>query len=254
MGYLHQGHLSLVTKAKSVSDVSVVSIFVNPSQFSPEEDLKTYPRNFERDEDLLMKLGVDAVFYPDESEIYPPDFQTYVTVDHLSKLWEGRSRPAHFRGVATIVNKLFNIIKPHAAVFGQKDAQQAEIIKRMVKDLDMDIEIIINPIVRESDGLAMSSRNVYLNLDERKDALVLFEALQKAETLIKEGEVDCSLIINRMNMILRSASSARPDYAAIVNEKNFESTEILEKGNKYYILIACYIGKTRLIDNFLVDC
>jgi pantoate--beta-alanine ligase len=252
MGYLHEGHLSLVKRAKNYCDVVVVSIFVNPTQFSPNEDLDKYPRNIEKDKALLQEMGVDVVFIPEVSEIYSEDFSTYVEVEGVSKLHEGEFRPTHFKGVTTIVSILFNAVKPDAAFFGQKDAQQAYIIKRMVRDLKFDIDINICPIVREDDGLAKSSRNIYLAQQERKDALVLSQALKIADDLVKAGERSSGRIVDEMKKILLSAPSASPDYVRIVSLDNFKETESLETGKEYYLLIACKIGKTRLIDNSLI--
>jgi pantoate--beta-alanine ligase len=252
MGYLHDGHLSLVKKAKEVCDVVVVSIFVNPTQFAPNEDFNQYPRNFQRDYKLLEAEEVDVIFYPDSKEMYGENFQTFVDNIEASKILEGEFRPTHFRGVVTVVSMLFNCVKPDVAVFGQKDAQQAYIIQRMVEDLKFDIDIIVSPIIREEDGLAKSSRNIYLSESERKEALVLYISLKKAEQLIKSGVMDVKSIIEEMEKIMISVNSSNLDYIAIVNKKNFKKVEVLEKGEEYYILIACRIGKTRLIDNLLI--
>ncbi|HBF69599.1 MAG TPA: pantoate--beta-alanine ligase, partial [Thermotoga sp.] len=194
MGYLHEGHLSLVRRARDENDVVVVSIFVNPTQFGPNEDYERYPRDFERDRKLLEKENVDCIFHPSVEEMYPPDFSTYVEETKLSKNLCGRSRPGHFRGVCTVVTKLFNIVKPHRAYFGQKDAQQFRVLRRMVRDLNMDVEMIECPIVREPDGLAMSSRNVYLSPEERQQALSLYQSLKIAENLYLNGERDAEKI------------------------------------------------------------
>ncbi len=252
MGYLHDGHLSLVRKAKEENEYCVVSIFVNPTQFAPNEDLAKYPRDFERDKQLLISAGADIIFYPDVSEIYPKTFQTYVSVEKVTSILEGEKRPAHFRGVTTIVSILFNAVKPDAAYFGQKDAQQAAVISRMNEDLKFGINIRILPVIRENDGLAMSSRNIYLSGQEREEALVLFKSLKTAENLISEGERNCSEIIKKMEKLLRGAPSSNPDYAAIVEKTTFEKAEYLEEGTSYYILVACKIGNTRLIDNILI--
>lgn len=253
MGYLHEGHLSLVRQAKKKADVTVVSIFVNPTQFSPEEDLEKYPRDFQLDKQLLSELKVDVIFSPEVSEIYSHDFQTYVKVEEMTKSLEGASRPTHFRGVTTIVNLLFNCVKPDLAVFGQKDAQQAAVIRQMVKDLKLDINLIVAPIVREADGLAMSSRNVYLSPSERKEALVLSKALKKGKEMISRGENRTDEIYSAMKKVIDVADSSNLDYIKIVYADNFEEAEILKSGNAYYVLIACRIGKTRLIDNSLID-
>ncbi|HOP49254.1 MAG TPA: pantoate--beta-alanine ligase [Ignavibacteriales bacterium] len=252
MGYLHDGHLSLVKKAKEVCDVVVVSIFVNPTQFAPNEDFNQYPRNFQRDYKLLEAEEVDVIFYPDSKEMYGENFQTFVDNIEASKILEGEFRPTHFRGVVTVVSMLFNCVKPDVAVFGQKDAQQAYIIQRMVEDLKFDIDIIVSPIIREEDGLAKSSRNIYLSESERKEALVLYISLKKAEQMIKSGVLEVKSIIEEMEKIINSVNSSNLDYIAIVNKKNFKKVELLEKGQEYYILIACRIGKTRLIDNLLI--
>ena len=252
MGFLHEGHLSLVKRSKELCDVTIVSIFVNPTQFSPSEDLALYPRDIEKDNKLLLEQKVDYLFYPDADEIYPENFQTFVAVDHITKKLEGEFRPAHFKGVTTVVNILFNCVMPDHAFFGQKDAQQAAVIKQMVNDLKMPVNIIVCPIVRETDGLAMSSRNVYLSVDERKDALALYRALQKAKKMIGEGERRVSLIISEMMMIISKVKSFRLDYIKIVESKSFETIEELKSSNEYYILIACKIGNTRLIDNELI--
>lgn len=253
MGYLHEGHLSLVRKAREVSDVVVVSIFVNPTQFAPNEDFSKYPRDEEKDKLLLSKEGVDAVFIPSAREIYPDGFQTYVEVTKVTSGLEGESRPTHFKGVTTIVTILFNCVMPDAAVFGQKDAQQAAVIKRMVNDLKMNINIIVAPIVRESDGLAMSSRNIYLSAKERKDALVLSSSLRFASEMVAAGEREPEKIIQEMKKKIDAVDSSTLDYIKIVDSGSFEEADILAFGGEYFILIACRIGKTRLIDNVLLE-
>jgi pantoate--beta-alanine ligase len=252
MGYLHDGHLSLVKKSKEKADITVVSIFVNPTQFSPNEDLAQYPRDIEHDKKLLKQAGVDYVFIPSVDEIYPDGFQTFIEVNKIAKLLEGEFRPIHFRGVATIVSILFNIVNPDYAFFGQKDAQQAAVIKRMVKDLKMGLEIVVCPIIREPDGLAKSSRNIYLSRQERKDALVLSKSLKSAQRLIKEGRRKTAVIIKKMEEEITSVNTSKIDYIRIVDDENFEDAGSLSVGKKYYILIACKIGKTRLIDNILI--
>lgn len=253
MGYLHEGHLSLVRKSKENSDITVVSIFVNPTQFAPTEDLDKYPRDFERDEMLLNQENVDFLFYPDKDEIYPEGFSTFVEVGEITKVLEGESRPSHFKGVTTIVSILFNIVKPHYSVFGQKDAQQASVIKKMTSDLHFEIEIEIAPIVREKDGLAMSSRNVYLNQKEREDALVLSKSLYLAEDLIKKGERDFNIIKEKMIGVISQAETAYLDYIQAVESDSFSKVNLFEKGKSYFVLIACRIGRTRLIDNLLIQ-
>lgn len=252
MGFLHDGHISLVHESVKKSDVTVVSIFVNPTQFSATEDLSTYPRDFERDKNLLVTAGADVIFFPDAGMMYPDGFETYIIPGITSTILEGESRPTHFRGVATVVSILFNAVLPDFAFFGQKDAQQCAVITRMTKDLAFPVQVVICPVVRESDGLAMSSRNVYLSETERKEALVLNKSLTAAKNMIYEGERRSHDILNVMNGILKSVSSASPDYTAIVQSDSFEKSEILESGKEYFVLVACRIGKTRLIDNILI--
>ncbi len=252
MGYLHQGHLSLVKQSQKYSDVTVVSIFVNPTQFAPNEDLKSYPKDLKRDKKLLVNEGVDFLFFPDARKIYSAAFQTFVEVEKITKTLEGEFRPTHFKGVTTIVAILFNSVKPDHAFFGQKDAQQAFVINRMADDLKFDIKIHVCPIVREKDGLAMSSRNIYLSTKERRDALVLSKSLNLAKSIIKSGRFSAKLIINRMMKVINSVDSSIPDYVRIVDAGSFSDVRNLKKGKKYYILIACRIGKTRLIDNTLI--
>ncbi|MCS7230018.1 MAG: pantoate--beta-alanine ligase [Candidatus Kryptonium sp.] len=252
MGYLHEGHLSLIRIAKERSDVVITTIFVNPLQFAPHEDYDRYPRDFERDVKLAQSAGCDIIFHPSVEEMYPGNFLSYVEVEKLSKVLEGEFRPTHFRGVTTVVAKLFNITKPHIAVFGQKDAQQALIIRQMVKDLNFDIDIIVAPIVREPDGLAMSSRNVYLSETERKEATVLYESLKLAENLVAQGERNSKVIISKMEELIKSKPSAKIDYIAIVKPDTLEKVENLNEGNEYLIALAVRIGTTRLIDNTIV--
>lgn len=252
MGFLHEGHLSLVRKAREAADSVVVSIFVNPTQFAPNEDFSKYPRDEEKDKSLLEAEGVDCVFIPSALEIYPEGFQTYVEVTGITKGLEGQSRPTHFKGVTTVVTILFNSVMPDVAVFGQKDAQQAAVLRRMALDLRMNIQIIVSPIVREADGLALSSRNVYLSEKERKDALVLSRSLRYADEMITSGERDSEKIIQEMKKKFDRVDSAHPDYIKIVDSKTFEDAVALSAGGEYFILIACRIGKTRLIDNLLV--
>lgn len=253
MGFLHKGHLSLVKRAKELTDFTVVSIFVNPTQFSPNEDLNKYPRDIDNDKRLLENENVDLVFIPEASEIYPENFQTYTEVSKITRQLEGEFRPTHFKGVTTIVNILFNIIQPDVAFFGQKDAQQSAVIKRMVTDLKLPIQIEVCPIVRESDGLAMSSRNVYLSESERLDALVLSRSLTFGTNLINSGERDSQKIIDGMTTLVNLVSTSKLEYIKIVNEKSFELAEVLIKGQSYFLLIACWIGKTRLIDNTIIS-
>lgn len=252
MGYLHDGHLSLLKYSKEKADVSIVSIFVNPTQFSPTEDLSKYPRNIQRDQELLEKNGCDILFFPDAEEIYPKNFQTYVEVEKITSLLEGEIRQTHFKGVTTVVAILFNAVKPHYAFFGQKDAQQAAVIKQMVSDLKMDLKIVVCPIVREADGLAMSSRNVYLSGSERADATQLNRTLIFAKGMVENGERDVKKIIEESKQLVTNIDSANLDYLSIVDADTFEVVEKLIEGKKYFILIACKIGATRLIDNLLI--
>lgn len=248
MGYLHEGHLSLVRQAKRDNDVVFVSIFVNPLQFAPNEDYESYPRDIERDERLLKDEGVDVLFYPTVEDMYPDGFQTYVEVQNLTKVLEGKSRPTHFRGVTTVVLKLFNITKPHRAYFGKKDAQQLIVIRRMVHDLNLDVEIVGMPIVRESDGLAMSSRNKYLNKEEREQAVCLYRALERAEELIGSGVLDADRIKREMESVIKGYPLAEIDYISVNRISDLEELKTVEKGNTL-VSLAVRIGKTRLIDN-----
>ena len=250
MGYLHDGHMSLARAARQHTDVVVISIFVNPAQFGPGEDLTKYPKDLKRDEEMAGLAGADVLFCPSVSEMYPEGYATYVNVERLTETLCGRSRPAHFRGVATVVAKLFGIVRPDIAYFGQKDAQQAAVIKKMAEDLNMDVEIKVLPITREKDGLAMSSRNVYLSSEERKDAVCLKEALDKAERAIRSGERDPGMIINVMKELVTSKPSARIDYIEIVDSKNLRP--IAPLSGDVLIAMAVFIGNTRLIDNVIV--
>ncbi|MFZ0818638.1 MAG: pantoate--beta-alanine ligase [Candidatus Acidiferrales bacterium] len=253
MGALHEGHLSLVRAAMAEHRPVVVSIFVNPAQFGPQEDLARYPRQIEKDAALLDSLGVDFLFIPEASEIYPAGFRTYVDVEGLSDLLEGKTRPGHFRGVATVVAKLLEIIHPHAAFFGRKDAQQARILRQMARDLNLDAEIRVGPIVREPDGLAMSSRNVYLNAEDRRAATALSRGLAAAAAAVQAGEKNSSALIEKVRGVLNSQPSIRPDYLELVNEETFEPVAKLSE--KSLLLVAAYVGvsqPTRLIDNLLI--
>jgi len=250
MGYLHKGHLSLVEAARKENDVVVVSIFVNPTQFGPNEDYSRYPRDLERDLRLLEPIGVDYVFNPSVEEMYPAMYSTYVEEVELSKYLCGASRPGHFRGVCTVVTKLFNIVKPTKAYFGQKDAQQFRVLKRMVRDLNMDVEMIEMPIVREEDGLAMSSRNVYLNPEERKEATRLYKSLLKAKELIESGERDVQKIKSEMLKIL-DHPLLKVDYVEVVDEETLRPVEKIER--KVIVALAVFVGKARLIDNMIFE-
>jgi pantoate--beta-alanine ligase len=249
MGYLHEGHLSLIRESKKKCDITIASIFINPTQFAPSEDFQNYPRDFKSDKKLLTQEGVDFLFLPDYEEIYPGNFQTYVTVEYVTQKLEGEFRPTHFRGVTTVVTILFNIAQPDFAFFGQKDAQQAVVIKQMVNDLKLNIKIFVCPIIREKDGLALSSRNVYLSPNERKDSLVLYRSLELAKEIISAGERRVNFILSEMVELINGIHSAKIDYVRIVEADTFEIVNELVKGNQYYILIACKIGRTRLIDN-----
>ncbi len=250
MGYLHEGHLSLVRAAKKEADVTVVSIFVNPIQFGPKEDFHRYPRDLERDKSLLAREGVDFLFVPAAEEMYPPDYQTYVEVTRLQEGLCGRSRPGHFRGVATVVLKLFHIVSPDLAYFGQKDAQQAVIIERMVRDLNLEIKIRVLPIVRDADGLALSSRNTYLSPQERQSALAIPRSLNEAARLIAQGEKRVEVIKGKMEEIIASEPFLRIDYLEIVDPEKL--TPLKEISGPTLIAVAVYCGQTRLIDNLLL--
>lgn len=250
MGYLHEGHASLVDRARADCDKVVVSDFVNPTQFAPNEDLEAYPRDFEHDCKLLKEHGCDMVFYPSVEEMYAPNAATYVEIlDEMPKQLCGKTRPIHFRGVCTVVSKLFNIVQPNKAFFGQKDAQQLAVIRRMVRDLSYGIEIIGCPIVRESDGLAKSSRNTYLNADERKAALVLSKAIFRGEELVKSGVADSGKVLAEMTAIISAEPLARIDYVSAVDGETMFPVDEITDG--VLVAMAVYIGKTRLIDNFI---
>jgi pantoate--beta-alanine ligase len=250
MGFFHEGHLSLIRRARKQSDVVVVSIFVNPTQFGPGEDFKRYPRDLARDKMLAKGADCDVMFVPHTRDMYPGGYATFVTVEGLSDVLCGRSRLGHFRGVTTVVSKLFNIVKPHLAVFGQKDAQQAVIIRRMTRDLNMDTRILVVPIVRERDGLAMSSRNVYLSPDERKQALVLHRALQRAKEMVTEGEIRTSVIKKEMAAMIYRMKAAVIDYAEVVDPCDLKELTIVK--DKALAALAVNFGATRLIDNTFI--
>ncbi len=250
MGYLHEGHLSLIRKARRENDIVVISIFVNPAQFGPREDYSRYPRDLKRDKALAKRVGADIIFYPDLKSIYAPDHSTYVSVEDISKNLCGFLRPGHFRGVATVITKMFNIIPADNAYFGQKDAQQAFIIKRMTRDLNIPVKIKILPIVREKDGLAMSSRNTYLSKSQRREAIALFKSLLLAKDLIKKGERKADKIIKRMKDLISKKSSARIEYISIVDTDELKDIKTLR--GKVLIAIAARFGKTGLIDNIII--
>ena len=251
MGALHAGHLSLLQRAKLECSSVVASIFVNPKQFSPTEDFGKYPRALQADLEKLHGAGVAAVFMPEAAEMYPHGFNTYVTVEGLSERLEGRSRPGHFRGVSTVVLKLLEIIQPDFAYFGRKDAQQVQIISRMARDLNLHPQIVVCPIVREADGLAMSSRNVYLSVEERKSATILHRALEVARQMLLSGERDAQRLQTAIRGELQKEKTARVDYAQIVDAENFEP--VARVAGRCYALLAVYIGKTRLLDNLWID-
>jgi pantoate--beta-alanine ligase len=250
MGYLHEGHASLVKKALEECQRVIVSVFVNPTQFAPGEDLDSYPRDFEKDRKLLEDLGVSALFHPDPAEIYPPGFQTTVEVSGLSTVLCGRSRPTHFKGVTTVVLKLFNINEPHRAYFGMKDAQQYFVLRRMVKDLDLDIQLVPCPIVRENDGLAMSSRNFYLSPKERKAAPALHRALSKGQAILENGEESLQKALDVINAELLKEPLIELEYLEAVDTDTLLPATKLE--GEILVALAARLGRTRLIDNFLI--
>src|SRR4030042_244135 len=251
MGYLHQGHLVLVKQARAENSAVVVSIFVNPTQFGPTEDFKTYPRDTERDLAMLEKEKTDIVFTPSAEEMYPEGFNSWVEVEKVTERLEGSYRPGHFKGVATVVAKLFNMVEPTRAYFGQKDAQQALVIKKMVADLNMNLEVIAAPTVRESDGLAMSSRNVYLNPQERQASIVLFKALTLAQNLLRKGEKNAERIRQEMTSLISEEQLAKIEYVSIADAQTLE--ELSEIDRPALASLAVRIGKTRLIDNILLE-
>ncbi len=251
MGYLHEGHLSLVRQAKKENPSVVVSIFVNPTQFGPQEDLKSYPRDTERDLALLEKEGTDIVFMPSAAEMYPARFSSWVEVGEITRRLEGASRPTHFRGVTTVCAKLFNIVQPTKAYFGQKDAQQLIVIKKMVADLDMNLEIVACPTVREPDGLAMSSRNTYLNPEERKAATVLYQTLTLAKQLWSQGEKDAERIRQQMTALIQKQPLAKIDYASTADTETLDELDTISP--PALVSMAVRIGKTRLIDNIVLS-
>jgi len=250
MGYLHEGHLSLVRLARKHADVVVVSIYVNPAQFGPGEDLDKYPRDLERDEALLDRENADIIFCPSDSDMYPVGYASYVNVEGVTGTLCGASRPRHFRGVTTICTKLFHAVNPHFAVFGQKDYQQSLVIRRMVLDLNMDLDIVVAPIVRESDGLAMSSRNVYLSGEERRDALLLNQALRMAEERIKKGERNAVNLIGAMHDLIAAGRHTKIDYISIKDPDTLEDLEHIQ--DRALIALAVFAGETRLIDNVIM--
>lgn len=251
MGYLHEGHQSLIARSAAENDRTVVSDFVNPIQFGPTEDLATYPRDIDRDAALCESTGADLIFHPEAEEMYAPDFCTYVDMDHLTKGLCGKTRPIHFRGVCTVVSKLFHIVQPDRAYFGQKDAQQLAVIRRMVRDLNMPLEIVGCPIIREEDGLAKSSRNTYLSAEERQAALCLSRGLNKGRAAIEAGETDAAKVRQIITEEIEAEPMSRIDYVEIVDWNNLEPVDSTE--GSILAAVAVYIGKTRLIDNFIIE-
>ncbi len=251
MGYLHQGHLSLVKQARADNPVVVTSIFVNPTQFGPAEDFKTYPRDIEHDMALLKEQKTDIVFIPSSEEMYPQAFSSWVEVEKITDVLEGSCRPGHFKGVTTVVAKLFNIVEPHRAYFGQKDAQQAIVIKKMVTDLNMNLEIVVAPTIRESDGLAMSSRNVYLDSRERQAATVLFKSLTIAQELREKGETSAEVIHEEIVSFISKEPLAKIEYVSIADAQTLE--ELKKIHSPVLVSLAVRIGKTRLIDNMVLS-
>ena len=250
MGALHEGHLSLVRAARAQCDVVAVSIFVNPTQFGPNEDLARYPRSFEQDKAMLESGGVSAIFYPSVEEMYRAGATTWVAVEGLSERLDGRSRPGHFRGVTTVVSKLFNIVQPQFAFFGQKDAAQVAVIRRMVRDLNFDVQIVVCPIVREQDGLAMSSRNEYLSAQERRQALVLSRSLEEVRRLQEQGENCAETLIAAGKQVIAEEPAVKVDYFEVVDPDTLEPVSDVTKGA--LVAVAAYVGATRLIDNLLI--
>jgi pantoate--beta-alanine ligase len=251
MGYLHQGHLALVKQARIENSNVIVSIYVNPTQFGPREDFGAYPRELNRDLELLREEGVDIVFVPSDDEMYPPEFSSWVDVEKITERLEGAHRPGHFRGVATVVAKLFNIVQPSRAYFGQKDAQQVVVIKRMVFDLNMGIDIVVVPTIRESDGLAMSSRNIYLSPGERQAATILFKALNLAQQLWQGGEKDAGKLRKQMTLLIQKEPLAQIDYVSIADAETLEELNLVDR--PALASLAVRIGKTRLIDNMPLE-
>lgn len=247
MGYFHEGHLALMREARKQADCVVVSIYVNPTQFGPQEDFSRYPRNFDRDRDMAQRVGVDVIFNPSNRAMYPAHYQTYVAVEKVTQDLCGASRPGHFRGVATVCNKLFNIVKPHVAVFGKKDFQQFVAVRRMVRDLNMDLEIIGYPTVREADGLAMSSRNKYLSKEQRTSAPVLFKSLKWAQQLYAKKETSSRVVIDAVKKLIQQAPFTQIDYVKICDTTRLQDTAKIT--DQAVIALAVMVGTTRLIDN-----
>ena len=251
MGFLHEGHLALVSQAKSENAVAVATIFVNPTQFGPGEDFKSYPRDLDRDLAMLEKAGADIVFVPSDKEMYPHGYDTWVEVRGITSKLEGKSRPTHFQGVTTVCNKLFNIIEPDRAYFGQKDAQQAIVIQKMVAELNMNLDIVVCPTVRESDGLAMSSRNTYLNKEERASAVVLYKSLCLAKDMYDRGERDTAAIKQAMHGLISGVAAAKLDYISIADTGTLDEVDIISE--RVLVSLAVRLGKPRLIDNIILE-
>jgi len=251
MGYLHEGHLELTRRAKAECDIAVVSIFVNPTQFGPKEDFEKYPRDTERDLKLLEDVGTDYVFMPSPKDIYPPGYSTWIDVEKVTNRLEGAARPGHFRGVATVVNILFNIVQPDKAYFGQKDAQQCVVIKKMIRDLNMPLEMIIVPTVREPDGLAMSSRNVYLTTAMRQQAPVLNQTLKLAETLWRQGETSAAKVRQQMTDLIQLQPLAKIEYIDIADTDTLEELQTIKPGTLISMVVR--FGNTRLLDNIILE-
>jgi pantoate--beta-alanine ligase len=254
MGSLHEGHQSLIRLARKHADRVITTIFVNPTQFGAGEDFERYPRDLERDTVLAEEAGTDYLFAPSVKELYPEGYQTYVTVEHLSDILEGEARPGHFRGVATIVAKLFHITKPHVALFGQKDAQQVVVLRRMIRDLNFDTELVVGPTVREHDGLAVSSRNAYLTVEQRRQAPVLFQALRHGEQLLREGQRSSEQIIRAMEDLIRKRSAGSVDYISVTDAETLEELTVCAPGKDVMVSLAVRFGSTRLIDNIIIAC
>ncbi len=250
MGYLHEGHLALVKRAKAENGISIVSIYVNPTQFGPKEDFKKYPRDTERDL-AMLKPTTDFVFMPSDADMYPEGYNTWVDVQGITEVLEGASRPGHFRGVGTVVTKLFNIVQPTRAYFGQKDAQQVAVIKKMVDELNMDLEVVVCPTVREPDGLAMSSRNTYLNPEERRAGAVLYKSLTLARALWQKGEKDAGVILHRMTELIKKEPLAEIIYISIADGKTLQEIKLIK--SPALVSLAVKFGKTRLIDNLVLE-
>lgn len=252
MGFLHKGHQSLIEIARSLCDCVVTTLFVNPTQFGPTEDFDRYPRDPDRDAQLAEQSGTDILFTPEARDMYPEGFTTFVVVEGISSVLEGKFRPTHFRGVTTVVAKLFHIVKPHQAVFGQKDAQQVAVIRRMITDMNFDIQLVVGPILREPDGLAMSSRNVYLTADERSRATALHRALTEAKNAVHRGERKTARVLEALRTVLNAARPTSIDYALLVNKDTFAELDQEVAGPEALAVLAVRFGSTRLIDNMII--